>query len=43
MNGPTEDLYDRFNRVSYEYDEVYERIMDGWSSRSRLMVDAVAR
>ena len=41
--GPTEDLYDRFNRVSYEYDEIYDRIMDGWSSRARLMVDAVAR
>jgi hypothetical protein len=40
--GATEELYDRFNRVAYEYDAVYDRIMDGWSSRARLMVDAIA-
>ena len=40
--GATEELYERFNRVAYEYDAVYDRIMDGWTSRARLMVDAVA-
>lgn len=42
-NGPSTELYDRYDAVAFRYEEVVKKGSKQWSERARILADLIAR